>query len=50
MTIFQLSGIIKNNPWNIPIILKGVKGENTEKEMLVTPEALERIKDLLNHS
>ncbi len=48
--MFQLSGVIKSNPGNIPILLKGVQGENTEKIVSVTPEALERIKNLLHLS
>ena len=48
--MFQLSGVIKSNPGNIPILLKGVQGENAEKIVSVTPEALERIKNLLHLS
>ena len=51
--MFQLSGIIKSNPGNVPLLLKGVQGgntENTEKIVSVTPEALERIKNLLHLS
>ena len=51
--MFQLSGVIKSNPGNIPLLLKGVQGGNTgntEKIVSVTPEALERIKNLLHLS
>lgn len=53
IVMFQLSGVIKSNPWNVPILLKGVQGgntENTEKIVSVTPETLERIKNLLHLS
>ena len=48
--MFQLSGIIKNNPGDIPLLLKGIQGENPEKIVSVSPDAFERIKNLLHHS